>query len=343
MLPRRLLLPKNCGKAGLACFLLYNRIANKQWEGLLLTDITLRYLESFVAVVKYGGFTDAAKNVYRAQSSISSNILALEESLGVRLIDRTQKKSLVLTPDGKTFYRYASELLAQFRAIESHYSETVRPSLRAGAPGWTVGPLLSGAAYVSAAFPGCDCSVITGSSEEITQQLLQGDMQFALTESADCPQQLVYELYSRTPLVLVCPPSEAFEPLLQSDEPLREFLSVPTVSLLSTMTLQKKIDARFLSLYGRCPSSAAVFTVSDVSALLDAAESGCGAAIVPRAAAASRIAAGRLRCAETGEAELVSEIFLAYSRKLLRTPLDLKFLEYFSHQRKASPADGGDA
>ena len=150
----------------------------------MLTDITLRYLESFVAVVKYGGFTDAAKNVYRAQSSISSNILALEESLGVRLIDRTQKKSLVLTPDGKTFYRYASELLAQFRAIESHYSETVRPSLRAGAPGWAVGALLSGAAYVAAAFPGCDCSVITGSSEEITQQLLQGDTTSAPTPSA---------------------------------------------------------------------------------------------------------------------------------------------------------------
>ena len=183
--------------------------------------------------------------------------------------------------------------------------------------------------------------MITGSSEEITRQLLQGDMQFGLTESADCPQQLVYELYARTPLVLVCPPSEAFEPLLQSDEPLREFLSVPAVSLLSTMTLQKKIDGRFLSLYGQCPSVAAAFTVSDVSALLDAAESGCGAAIVP--AAESRIAAGRLRCAETGEAELVPEIFLAYSRKLLRTPLDLKFLEYFSHQRKASPADGGDA
>ena len=168
----------------------------------MLTDITLRYLESFVAVVKYGGFTDAAKNVYRAQSSISSNILALEESLGVRLIDRTQKKSLVLTPDGKMFYRYASELLAQLRAIESHYSDAVRPSLRVGAPGWTVGPLLSGAAYVSEAFPGCDCSVITGSSEEITRQLLQGDMQFGLTESADCPQQLVYELYARTPLDL---------------------------------------------------------------------------------------------------------------------------------------------
>ena len=74
MLPRRRLLPKNCGKAGLVCFLLYNRISNKHREGLLLTDITLRYLESFVAVVKYGGFTDAAKNVYRAQSSISSNI-----------------------------------------------------------------------------------------------------------------------------------------------------------------------------------------------------------------------------------------------------------------------------
>jgi len=67
-------------------------------------------LSAFVAVVDNRGFTAAAGQLHKTQSTISLRIRTLEERLGTRLLQRTSRQ-LVLTQDGETFLVYARRLL----------------------------------------------------------------------------------------------------------------------------------------------------------------------------------------------------------------------------------------
>ena len=70
----------------------------------------LKQLESFVAVVVYKSFTEAAKQLYISQPTISTHIQALEKELESKLIIRTTK-SIELTPRGVELYDCAVKML----------------------------------------------------------------------------------------------------------------------------------------------------------------------------------------------------------------------------------------
>jgi LysR family transcriptional regulator, salicylic acid-responsive activator of bsdBCD len=70
----------------------------------------LKKLLYFVTIVEEGQITRAAKKLYMAQPPLSLQLKALEEELGVTLIERSTK-NIELTPVGWTFYHRAKEIL----------------------------------------------------------------------------------------------------------------------------------------------------------------------------------------------------------------------------------------
>lgn len=67
----------------------------------------------FVRVVENGSFTNAARSLSVPTSSVSRAVAALEEELGVLLLQRTTRK-LVLTTGGTAFFERAREAIALF-------------------------------------------------------------------------------------------------------------------------------------------------------------------------------------------------------------------------------------
>lgn len=76
----------------------------------------LRQVEYFLKVVDSGSFQAAAAELYISQSSVSKQIIALEDELGVQLFDRTKRK-ISLTPAGKAFAPDARNLKATYRSM----------------------------------------------------------------------------------------------------------------------------------------------------------------------------------------------------------------------------------
>jgi len=68
--------------------------------------MNLDYLRTFLEVVRVGSFSEVAKKLSLSQPAVSFQIQKLEQDLGVRLIDRGQKK-LALTDAGKRLIRFA--------------------------------------------------------------------------------------------------------------------------------------------------------------------------------------------------------------------------------------------
>ncbi len=71
----------------------------------------LQTLRLFRAVADAGSFSKAAVELHYAQSNLSTKMLQLEKELHGKLFYRTGR-GVILTPKGKTLYRYACSLLA---------------------------------------------------------------------------------------------------------------------------------------------------------------------------------------------------------------------------------------
>ena len=82
----------------------------------------LNQLRYFQAVVRCGSFTEAAEECHISQSAMSQQIKALEQELGVQLLERMNRQ-FTLTPAGEYFYRKSLILVADYNRM---VQDTVR-------------------------------------------------------------------------------------------------------------------------------------------------------------------------------------------------------------------------
>ena len=66
----------------------------------------LKQLQYFVVCAQTGSFSDAAKNLYSTQPSVSKVIKGLEDTLGMQLFERLPR-GIRLTVQGHKIYEYA--------------------------------------------------------------------------------------------------------------------------------------------------------------------------------------------------------------------------------------------
>ena len=78
----------------------------------------LRHLRYFSALARELHFRRAAESVFVAQSTLSQQIQALEDELGVQLVERS-RQHVALTEAGETFLPYARNVLRESRRAES--------------------------------------------------------------------------------------------------------------------------------------------------------------------------------------------------------------------------------
>ena len=80
----------------------------------------LKWLEDFVSLAETGSFSQSADQRFITQSAFSRRIRALEEWLGVRLIDRSTYPTQ-LTAAGHEFREIAAKTGETFGNIRNHY------------------------------------------------------------------------------------------------------------------------------------------------------------------------------------------------------------------------------
>lgn len=74
-------------------------------------------MEVFVRVAELKGFSEAARRLGQSKSSVSKHVSALENHLGVRLLNRTTRR-LSLTEAGVAYYDWCRRIAADMEAAE---------------------------------------------------------------------------------------------------------------------------------------------------------------------------------------------------------------------------------
>ncbi|MDD3613877.1 MAG: LysR family transcriptional regulator [Eubacteriales bacterium] len=84
--------------------------------------MTLQQLRYVIKIVEYGSITEAAKQLYITQPSLSAAIKDLENELGIEIFHRTSK-GISLTVDGREFLSYARQVIEQTELLEKRYMD----------------------------------------------------------------------------------------------------------------------------------------------------------------------------------------------------------------------------
>lgn len=108
----------------------------------------LAAMQTFVEIVDRGSLTAAAETLGRSQATVVRSLAQLEESLGVRLLQRTTRRQS-LTPEGRSYLDTCRRILADLDAAEAELTNAAaepRGRLRITAPivfgTWHVAPLV---------------------------------------------------------------------------------------------------------------------------------------------------------------------------------------------------------
>ncbi len=84
--------------------------------------MNMKQLETFLAIHKFGGFVAAANRLNTTQSNVTARIRGLEQSLGLELFDRSQRRAS-LTPKGREVLEYAARAVTAFDDIRHNVSD----------------------------------------------------------------------------------------------------------------------------------------------------------------------------------------------------------------------------
>ena len=204
----------------------------------------LRQLEYFMAIVRDGSLTGAAKRCHIAQPSLSQQLHLLEEELGESLVHR-KPRGVELTAAGKILVEHATRVLHEAEILrqrfanrrDSHEGRVIFGMIPTVAP--YLLPRLLGPFRES--YPKIDVQVREAKTRHLIQLLVDGSIEFAILSDVTPQDRKKWSLHVRElfrePLLLALP---AGDPLATADPP-------PTPADLNPETLIHLRDGHCLT------------------------------------------------------------------------------------------------
>ena len=171
-------------------------------------QIDFRHLETFSRVAELKSFSKAANDLFLTQPTVSGHILSLEQSLSLRLFDRTGK-GIRLTKAGEVFLKYASKILSFRKDLLnalSEFSQGIRGELSLGAstiPGEYLLPKLMG--NFKKDHPHFIISLKIANTKEIVQYVLQDNIELGIIGAKLNHSSLHYEKFEEDEIIVVAP------------------------------------------------------------------------------------------------------------------------------------------
>lgn len=169
----------------------------------------LDQLETFLEVARLSSFSRAAERRFRTQPAISSQIRALEEEVGAKLLDRSGGK-VSITAAGKIFQKWAEETLETRKAVFTAIAEAERVPRGEIVVGANEGTCLHILPEVFADFkkqyPTVAVSIKRADYARILESVIDNSVDFGVVSLPVNDNRLTAVLIHRDELVIIAPP-----------------------------------------------------------------------------------------------------------------------------------------
>lgn len=240
-------------------------------------NLSSRDIQAFLSLVELKNFTRAAGRCHLSQPAFSALIKALEDSVGLRLFDRSTRH-VVLTREGERFLQSALRIQTELQACAKAMRDTAQlaqgqvavallPSLAAG---WLPGVLQQ----FLGRYPGVELAVLDVLSEPCIAAVAHGEADFALAAiRADTPD-LQAEPFCSDDFHLVC--CEDHPLAAQKALKLADLLPWPFVHLARHSSVRQYLDAAFFPQTMRT-----LVEVEQLATVMGLVHAGLGISVVP--------------------------------------------------------------
>ncbi|GEM79797.1 LysR family transcriptional regulator [Vibrio superstes] len=152
-----------------------------------------KQLKHFLAVAKHGNFTQAAKDIHIAQPALSISIKKFEQSLGVVLF-RRQEKKVSLTKEGEVLLIHAQRVIQQLHDAKLAIDELKglkRGEVRLGAPSMMGSYFFPRVVMAfKSQYPELKLTLVEAGTRSIRKMLLNGELDLGVINCDDVPNDL---------------------------------------------------------------------------------------------------------------------------------------------------------
>lgn len=261
-----------------------------------------RQLEAFVAVTKHQSFSKAADELYITQPTVSAHVKALEQELGVVLLDRTTK-SLALTPEGQTLYSYARRLvkmrdIAVEKTIHNHRQRlTIAAS---SVPSLRILPSILG--KYTKMYPHVDVVVTQSDSKASWEALKDGTCDIACIGSDYSSSGIEVAPIFIDKLMLITPCTPHYKKLKEEGVNLASLLAEPFIIREMGSGERKSASELISSLGLSLEDINVVIQTNDSGAITQFVAAGCGVSLMSYSQVKDQVEAGKILAFELPDA-----------------------------------------
>jgi DNA-binding transcriptional LysR family regulator len=291
--------------------------------------VNLDYIQTYLAIVKTGSFSEAARELSLSQPAVSFQIRRLEQELGISLIDRNQK-TLTMTEAGKRLLKFAESIKKEHDILLydlERLREGIEGDLVIGAstiPGEYLLPPLLG--EFKMLHPAIKAEIIVSDSLRVINCVNDHTYEVGFCGIKPEEKDLDYFIIGQDEITLIVPPGHQFA--RREKISFMELQGEPLISRERTSGTQRSLEA-LLTEHGLSTSGLTYHLVlGTTQAIVSAVESGMGIAFISDLAIKKSIALGLVKQVEIDDLHLRRDFYCIYHKKHATTRLLEEFVSF---------------
>jgi DNA-binding transcriptional LysR family regulator len=293
----------------------------------------LRRLEIFAKVAELGSFSRAAEALFLTQPTISEHVRALEDELGVQLLDRLGRGATP-TRAGQLLLGYARRMLTLSReahqALERFQGRMSGELVVGGStiPGEYVLPALIG--QFKAKYPDISISLLIGSTRQVSDWVEEGRVEVGVVGARPASRALEAKELMPDELVVVVPAAHPWA--TRRTTTLGDLQKEPMVVRERGSGSREAVEHALQEAGISLASLRIVGEMGSTQAVKQAVRAGVGIALISKRAVEDECRAGLLACVKVKDLRVARAFHLVTHRDRTRSPLAQGFVEFLESQ-----------
>ncbi|MGD9116088.1 MAG: selenium metabolism-associated LysR family transcriptional regulator [Dehalococcoidia bacterium] len=291
--------------------------------------MNLDYLRTYLEVIRLGSFSEVAKKLSISQPAVSFQIQKLEQDLGVRLVDRSQKV-ITMTQAGKRVLHFAEFVEEERNHLQrdlDQMREEVTGSLVVAAstiPGeFLLPPILS---EFKSLHPTVKAQVVVSDSLTVIQEVRNSNYEIGFCGAAPERHELESFKIAEDEIVLIVFPEHPFAERDEVD--LKELEGEPFIFREETSGTQQSLKALLSGAGFNLNKWAPNLVVGTTQAVVSTVELKTGVAFVSSLAIKNSLALGLVKKVAVKGLSLKRNFYCVYRRERVVSRLLEEFIAF---------------
>ena len=299
--------------------------------------MNLKQLEAFVKIADTGSFSQAAKELYLTQPTISAHISSLEKELNSRLFVRNTKE-VHLSENGKTLYNYAKQMLVLQKRIEDTFALNEEKEQQC----ITIAASTIPAQYIlpeilvafNEKYPEQQFKVVETDSAKVVEQVMNHTADVGFTGTALDKKVCKHIPFYQDELVVIAPNTEKYK-MLQKTQANATWIAEEKLIMREEGSGTRKEAEKLLKKIGVNTSKLNVIaTMENPEAIKRAVASGMGISVISKLAAEEEMQKGSLLVLPIAADGTKRDINVVYDRNLQPSKATMRFVKMVKEVHK---------